>query len=83
MDTTIGLKPEEEELTVRVNRQRCQGHARCTAIAPELFEFDELGYAHAIGDGRVSGNLNHKVRLAEASCPEMAIEILKDEKVPQ
>jgi ferredoxin len=83
MDTTISLKPEERVLTVRVNRQRCQGHARCTAIAPELFESDELGYAHAIGHGRVSGSLNHKVRLAEASCPEMAIEISKDEEVPE
>jgi ferredoxin len=29
-----------------VNRERCQGHARCFALAPELFELDEWGNAH-------------------------------------
>jgi ferredoxin len=67
--------------TVRVSRQRCQGHARCVAIAPELFKFDELGYAHAIEGGVLSSDLKNKAQLAAAACPEFAIEILKDQEV--
>ena len=38
---------------VRVDSERCQGHNRCCAIAPELFEADELGNARVKGDGTV------------------------------
>jgi ferredoxin len=77
MDITNSLKPKSETLTVRVNQQRCQGHARCAAAAPELFESDEFGYARAIGGGIVSLELNSKARLAAANCPEVAIEVLE------
>ena len=60
---------------VRVNRHRCQGHARCAALAPELFEVDELGEGHAIGDGVVSPDLHDRADLAKANCPESAISI--------
>ena len=63
------------ELKVRVHRERCQGHARCTALAPELFEVDEFGEAHEIGDGRVSAHLHNTAYLAKANCPESAIDI--------
>ena len=36
---------------VRIDRARCQGHARCVALAPEIFEADALGNGRAIGDG--------------------------------
>ena len=32
-------------MRVVVDRERCQGHGRCHAIAPELFDLDELGYS--------------------------------------
>ena len=60
---------------VRVDRERCQGHARCAAIAPELFELDELGNAREIGDGTVPPNLADKAWLARANCPELAIDV--------
>jgi ferredoxin len=62
-------------LRVRVNRTRCQGHARCTALAPELFEIDGDGDASEIGDGVVPPQLSHKAYLARANCPEFAIDI--------
>jgi ferredoxin len=62
-------------IKVRVSRQRCQGHARCAALAPELFEVDELGEGHAIGDGVVSLDLRDRADLAKANCPESAISI--------
>jgi ferredoxin len=77
MKITKPLRPGNATLTVKVNEQRCQGHARCKAIAPELFEFDEFGYARVIRHGTVPSELNKKARLAEANCPEGAIEIFK------
>ena len=62
-------------LRVRVDAERCQGHNRCCAIAPELFEADELGNAHAKGDGRVPAGLEAKAQLAQKNCPEHAVRI--------
>jgi ferredoxin len=63
-------------LKVKVDRERCQGHARCHALAPELFALDALGNAHEIGDGSVPEGLQDKAYLARSNCPELAIEIL-------
>jgi ferredoxin len=68
-------------LKVKVDRERCQGHARCAALAPELFALDELGNAQEIGDGRVPSALEDKAHLAKANCPELAIEVI-EEKTP-
>ena len=55
--------------------ERCQGHGRCYATAPELFEPDDVGDGHEIGDGVVPDGLHDKARLAVANCPERAIYI--------
>ena len=47
-------------LKVKVDRDKCQGHARCAALAPELFELDELGTAREKGDGTVPEALVEK-----------------------
>jgi ferredoxin len=60
---------------VKVDRERCQGHARCAALAPELFALDELGNAQEIGEGTVPQALVDKAYLAKANCPEQAIEV--------
>jgi ferredoxin len=60
---------------VRVGRARCQGHARCVALAPEIFEADALGNGRAIGDGVVTPALVGRLRLAAANCPELAITV--------
>lgn len=66
---------ETVQLRVRVDRERCQGHTRCYAVAPELFELDDLGNAHEVGDGLVPPALELKARLAVANCPEEAVSI--------
>jgi ferredoxin len=60
---------------VKVDRDRCQGHARCAALAGELFRLDDLGNAQEIGDGIVPEALIEKAYLAKANCPELAIEV--------
>ncbi|MGC0388230.1 ferredoxin [Bradyrhizobium sp. USDA 241] len=49
-----------ERLRVHVDPEKCQGHARCKALAPELFELDEYGNAHEAGDGAVPPGLEDK-----------------------
>jgi len=63
---------------VKVDPECCQGHARCAALAPELFVLDELGNAREAGDGTVPEALIEKAYLAKANCPELAIEVIED-----
>ena len=58
-----------------MDEERCQGHGRCYATAPEVFEADDIGNGHEIGDGVVPEDLRDKARLAVANCPERAIDI--------
>ena len=62
-------------MRVHVDPERCQGHNRCYSIAPELFDIDDLGNAHEVGDGTVPPGLEEKAQLAVANCPEFAISV--------
>jgi len=64
-------------LKVRVDRDKCQGHNRCKALAPELFELDEYGNAREKGDGAVPAGLEEKAYLAKSNCPEFAVEVIE------
>ena len=66
------------KLKLRVDPEKCQGHSRCKSLAPELFELDEFGNAHEIGDGTVPPGLEDKAYLAKSNCPELAIDITED-----
>jgi ferredoxin len=70
--------PDSKTLRLRVDPEKCQGHNRCKALAPELFELDELGNARAKGDGRVPEALIDKAYLAKSNCPEFAISIIEE-----
>ena len=62
-------------MKIHVNAEKCQGHNRCYALAPELFDVDDYGNAVVIGDGSVALELEDRARLALANCPEFAITI--------
>jgi ferredoxin len=62
-------------MRVHVDRDKCQGHNRCYALAPELFDIDDDGYSSEVNDGVVPEGLEEKARLAVANCPEYAISI--------
>ena len=66
------------KIRVHVDPDKCQGHARCKALAPELFELDEYGNAHEVGDGTVPAGLEDKAYLAQSNCPEIAIEVTEE-----
>jgi ferredoxin len=62
-------------MQVHVDSKKCQGHNRCYALAPEIFDVDDYGQAFEINNGVVSVALEEKARLAVANCPEFAITI--------
>jgi ferredoxin len=64
-------------MKIHVDPDKCQGHNRCYALAPELFDVDDYGYATEIGDGEVPPGLEGKAELAVANCPEHAIELTR------
>jgi ferredoxin len=66
------------KLRIHVDQDKCQGHSRCKALAPELFDLDEFGNAHEAGDGIVPPGLEDKAYLAKSNCPELAIDITED-----
>ena len=65
-------------MRVQIDSEKCQGHNRCYALAPELFDVDDYGSALVVGDGVVPAEMHDKARLAVANCPEFAITIVDD-----
>jgi ferredoxin len=68
----------EKQLRVRVDQERCQGHNRCKAIAPHLFDLDEFGTASAANGGLIAPKDHEAVKLAIDNCPEFAIKIVEE-----
>lgn len=66
-------------MRVRVNPDKCEGHNRCCALAPELFDVDDYGTASALNDGEVPAELEAKAKLAVENCPEFAIEYVRED----
>ncbi len=58
-------------MKVQVNEDKCEGHAKCQAAAPEVFEVrDDL--SHVLLDD-IAADLRSKVELAILRCPRQAI----------
>ena len=59
-------------MRISVDLGKCNGHARCAAIAPDVYELDDAGFCAA--DGKVvEGELEGAAEDGAAACPEMAI----------
>jgi ferredoxin len=61
---------------LKVDRDRCMGHAVCAMNAPSLMQLDDLGY-NVTGTIDVAPGLEEDARRAAGSCPEGAIEIIE------
>jgi ferredoxin len=66
-------------IRIRVDGDKCQGHNRCFALSEELFDVDDLGYAHERNDGVVPKELEETARLAVKNCPELAISLTEED----
>ncbi len=62
-------------MRIKLDREACQGHNRCYALAPELFDVDDEGYAVLLVTGDVPAALEDKAQLCADNCPEFAIEV--------
>lgn len=65
-------------MRLELDTDKCQGHNRCYALAPELFDVDDYGTAVLLVEGEVPAELRDKARLAVANCPEYAITVHDD-----
>ena len=65
-------------MRIKVDAEKCEGHSRCYALAPNLVDVDDLGYAFVLGAGAVPDGLEDRARLIVDNCPEFAITIEED-----
>jgi ferredoxin len=65
-------------MRIHIDVERCAGHGRCYALAPELFEADEIGNSHERGDGTVTPEHEQLGRIAAANCPEHAVVTIEE-----
>ena len=65
-------------MKINLNAYACQCHARCHALAPELFDLNDEDLAVLLIDGDIPAELEEKARLAAQRCPEFAIEIIEE-----
>ncbi|MCY4468621.1 MAG: ferredoxin [Thiotrichales bacterium] len=66
-------------MRIKVNPELCEGHNRCFALAPELFEVDDYGLSRALNDGVVPLGREERARLAVDNCPEFAISVVAED----
>ncbi|MFM7685135.1 MAG: ferredoxin [Actinomycetota bacterium] len=64
-------------MRIVLESDKCQGHNRCYALAPELFDVDDYGQSVLLIDGDIPDELVDKARLAAANCPEFAIKVVE------
>jgi ferredoxin len=70
---------EEGEMQVEIDKNLCSGHARCAAVAPELFTLDDIGFSVLVADdASVPAELEGLAERAASSCPERAILLRRD-----
>lgn len=61
-------------MKIRIDRDRCEGHAQCVAGAPTLFALDDEGELVYHRDGQeLPDGLVRPARAAIASCPVAAL----------
>ena len=62
-------------MRIILDREKCQGHGRCYALAPSLFDTDDEGYAVLKADGELAADQEDDARIAADNCPEYAITV--------
>jgi len=64
-------------MRVTLDSEKCQGHGRCYALSPTLFDTDDEGYAVLLdgAKGDLTPEQLEAAVLAAENCPEFAIEV--------
>lgn len=61
-------------MKIRLDVDACTGHGRCYALAPDVFDADDVGHCVSKLDD-VPSELQADARVAVANCPEVALTI--------
>lgn len=65
-------------MRVEVDYQRCQGHALCVLMAPEVFDTDaDQGQSMAL-HREIPPHLRTQATAAVAGCPERALSVVDE-----
>lgn len=68
-------------MRVDVDTGKCQGHARCSAVAPQVYELDDLGYVQPM-EHQVAAGMAAAARAGAAACPERALTVVEPTPPP-
>ena len=63
---------------VKVNVSGCVGHARCEAVAPEVYELDDNGF-NTTPSKEVDNALKAQAVRGARSCPEQIITVKEED----
>jgi len=66
-------------LKVIANQKLCSGHARCAAVAPEVFELNDDGYI-GFAEKVVPPEFEAAARRGVRACPERALSLGEEPK---
>jgi ferredoxin len=61
-------------MRILLDEERCTGHGRCYALAPEVFGADDVGHCEILR-AEPTADQERAARTAVASCPEDALSI--------
>ena len=62
-------------MRIVLDSDKCQGHGRCYALAADLFDADDEGYAVLQVSGELTDDQLTRAQLAADNCPEYAITV--------
>ena len=65
-------------MKIRIDQAGCVGHARCAAVAPDIYPLDDDGYI-AVAEIEVKPGQEALARRGARACPERIITIVEDE----
>jgi ferredoxin len=63
-------------IRVVVDRELCEGNARCAQLAPEVFHVDDADKLHVATAIDATPELREKVEAAVALCPRQALSVI-------
>ncbi|OBG28478.1 ferredoxin [Mycobacterium alsense] len=63
-------------MRVVVDHERCEGHGRCFAVAPSVYDVDDDGYS-TVDSVTVAAGMEEAAREGAAACPRQAIAVIE------
>ena len=76
-DDTAHDTGADDAMKIRLQREKCAGHAQCHAVDPGLFPIDDDGYS-TVTTRRVASDEVALARDGVSACPELALAIEED-----